>query len=75
MVNDNSSKELIVKDLLVEYLEEPLGLDTLNPRFSWKLKSSKRGQRQTAYQVLVGSSYKNIKGGAGDIWDSGKILL
>ncbi len=73
MVNDNLSKELIVKDLLVEYLEEPFGLDTLNPRFSWKLKSSKRGQRQTAYQILVASSYKNVKGGTGDIWDSGKI--
>jgi len=69
----NSNKKLIIKDLLVEYLEEPLGLDTLNPRFSWKLKSSKRGQSQTAYQVLVASDYENIKDGRGNIWDSGKI--
>lgn len=73
MISNNSSKELIIQDLLVEYLEEPLGLDTLNPRFSWKLKSGKRGQRQTAYLVLVASSYKNIKDGKGDIWDSGKV--
>ena len=47
---------LQVDDLRCEYLHEPLGIDEPQPRLSWTLKSQQRGQRQTAYQVLVASS-------------------
>src|SRR5688572_15681203 len=39
--------------LRCEGMESPLGIDALAPRLSWQLESSARGQRQTAYQVLV----------------------
>jgi hypothetical protein len=44
--------------LRCEYLENPLGIDVLKPRLSWKLEASPeaRGLRQTAYQVLVAST-------------------
>ena len=44
---------LLVEEVTCEYATNPLGVDTVSPRFSWVLASSCQGQRQTAYQVLV----------------------
>ncbi len=61
-------------ELRCEYRENPLGIDNVNPRLSWKMldANNTRGQKQTAYQVLVASSLKNLIKGKGDLWDSGK---
>lgn len=56
-------------NLRCEYFVNPLGIDTLKPRLSWELRSDERGQKQTAYQILVGSSPE----AAGELWDSGKV--
>jgi alpha-L-rhamnosidase len=56
-----------------EYLENPLGIETARPRFSWLLESKVRGQKQTAYQILVASSEANLNKDKGDLWDTGKI--
>ena len=45
-----------VTDLRCESLEEPLGLDVSKPRLNWRIESPRRGQRQSAYQVLVAST-------------------
>jgi len=63
---------LSVAEPSCEYAEDPLGLDTEQPRFSWMLTSYQRGQVQTAYQILVASSEKNLQKDKGDKWDSGK---
>ena len=66
-----------VKDLRCEYAVNPLGVDILQPRLSWKLvatNSSTRHQYQTAYQILVASSTAKLAAGNGDIWDSGKVV-
>ena len=63
-------------DLRCEYLTDPLGIDVLQPRLSWKLEAadaSARGQRQTAYRVLVASSAALLAQGEGDLWDSGTV--
>jgi alpha-L-rhamnosidase len=39
--------------LRCEYLIDPLGIDNSEPRLSWIVDSGQRGQRQTAYQILV----------------------
>ena len=39
--------------LRCEYMEDPLGVDTAEPRFAWVLEHSGRGETQTAFQVLV----------------------
>ncbi|PEQ91772.1 alfa-L-rhamnosidase [Bacillus sp. AFS006103] len=54
-----------LKDLKVEYQENPLGLDIKKPRFSWKLVSKEKDILQTAYRILV------IKDGE-SVWDSGE---
>ncbi|MCF7956752.1 MAG: glycoside hydrolase family 78 protein [Phycisphaerae bacterium] len=60
-------------DLRCEYLVNPLGIDVAKPRLSWLCQSSKRGQKQTAYRVLVASSREKLDGNVGDLWDSGKV--
>jgi alpha-L-rhamnosidase len=57
----------------VEYSVNPLGIDTVQPRLSWKLTATQRAQKQTAYQVLVASTDTNLAANIGDQWDSGKI--
>ena len=56
--------------LRCEYLTDPLGVDVRQPRLSWVLEHSARGERQSAYQVLV-SLHSEVT--AGDVWDSGKV--
>ena len=44
--------------LRCEYLVDPLGIGESAPRLSWIVESGERGQRQTAYRLLVASSEK-----------------
>ncbi|XEC96149.1 family 78 glycoside hydrolase catalytic domain [Paenibacillus tarimensis] len=62
-----------VKDSRVENMVNPLGIDSLQPRFSWKLDSGESGQKQTAYRVLAASSRERLERETGDMWDSGKV--
>jgi len=62
--------------LRCEYLENPLGIDVPRPRLSWRLAAShmaERGQRQTAYQILVASTPEGLARNIGDRWDSGRV--
>ena len=43
------------------------------PRLSWIVTSTERGQRQTAYQVLVASSEATLNLDQGDLWNSGHV--
>lgn len=52
-------------DLTIEYKREPLGLDEVQPRFSWKLDTDRTGTVQTAYRIKV-------QRGGETVWDSGK---
>ena len=67
------SQVLFPFEIRCEYTDNPLGLETQRPRFSWILTSSQRGQMQTAYQILVASSLENLSQGKGDKWDSKKL--
>lgn len=67
---------LVPENLRCEDRVDPLGLDLPQPRLGWILQSDKanaRGQRQTAYRILVASSPDILTKNAGDLWDSGKI--
>lgn len=55
-----------VENLRCEYLANPYGIDVLQPRLSWLLASDRRGEKQTAYQVVVTTAL-------GELWDSGKV--
>ncbi len=62
-----------VTDLRCEYRCNPLGIDVSQPRLSWIIVADARGQRQTAYEVLVASSPELLAQDQGDLWQSGKI--
>ncbi len=63
---------LKVDRLRCEYLNDPLGIDVAQPRLNWIVQSDERGERQTAYQVLVASSPELLANDQGDLWDSGR---
>ena len=61
-----------VERLRCEYMSDPLGIDVVKPRLSWVLEADERGQKQTAYQVLVAGSPETLARDQGDLWDSGR---
>jgi alpha-L-rhamnosidase len=66
-MNSRSTASLLVHDLRCEYQENPLGIDVLQPRLSWKLASAQRGVVQSAYQIRV-TERSDVH------WDTGKVL-
>ena len=60
-------------DLQCEYLENPLGIDVLQPRLGWRIESNQRAQKQTAYRILVASSRDTLDKNIGDLWDTGRV--
>jgi hypothetical protein len=62
-----SSRSTQVQDLRCEYECNPLGIDALQPRLSWKLVSERRGVVQSAYEIRVTDVQGNV------VWDTGKI--
>jgi len=65
--------DLRVTGLKCEYATDPLGVDVAQPQLAWRVASDERGQRQTAWQVLVASSREALAAARGDLWDSGKV--
>jgi len=59
--------------LRCEYRVNPLGIDEAQPRLTWRVESAERGQKQSAYQILVASSAAALEKNEGDLWDSGKV--
>jgi hypothetical protein len=55
-----------VSRLQCEHLTDPLGIDSPRPNLSWVITSNRRGQRQTAYQVLVASDPDKLQAGQAD---------
>jgi len=56
-----------------EMMTDPIGLDTLSPRFSWRMEDGRAGARQTAYQVQAADSAAKLASDDDELWDSGKV--
>jgi alpha-L-rhamnosidase len=63
-----------VGEVRCEYAINPIAIDTLKPRLNWTLLDSERGQRQSAYQIRVAGSLKDLERENGLFWDSGTVL-
>ena len=72
-VDQEEISDLKITRLRCEYLKDPLGIDVVKPRLSWILESCERGQKQTAYRIIVSTSEEKLSNEIGDLWDSGKI--
>ncbi|MCK7482421.1 MAG: hypothetical protein M0C28_38830 [Candidatus Moduliflexus flocculans] len=59
--------------LRCEYRDEPLGVDTASPRLSWLVESGVRGERPTAWHLLVSSALELLRSDVGDLWDTGQV--
>ncbi len=62
-----------VETLRCEYLADPVGIDTQQPRLSWQLRSGERGAAQTAYEILVAGDAATLEKGEGDLWSTGRV--
>jgi len=63
---------LSVDGLRVEYLANPIGIDVVQPRLSWRIASTRRNTMQAAYQLQVGLNVASLTRGTNLLWDSGK---
>ncbi|MBR1926159.1 MAG: family 78 glycoside hydrolase catalytic domain, partial [Bacteroidales bacterium] len=61
-----------VYDLRCEGLSEPLGIDSPEPHFSWKI-TSREPMAQVAYEIQVAGSLSALKSGKADLWSSGRV--
>ncbi|KUN00073.1 alpha-L-rhamnosidase [Streptomyces yokosukanensis] len=62
-----------VEGLTVEHRTNPLGVDADAPRFGWRMVSSARGRRQSAYRLLVATTAQRLHDSRADVWDSGRV--
>ncbi len=73
---DDSGKEsadMEISGLRTQNLVDPIGINTKEPVFSWRLGSDVRGQKQTAYRIAASSTREKLESGDYDIWDTGKV--
>jgi len=62
-----------VENPLCENLTNPVGLDVLQPRFSWQIISEERSVIQTAYELRVSNNTSSLENGKDLIWSTGKV--
>ncbi len=68
-----TSGKAVISSLTVDYLTNPVGIDSDTPLFSWNMADTVRGQKQTAYQIMVSDSYEGLLRGEYNVWDSGRV--
>lgn len=69
----SGTSQSFVVNLRCEYLENPLGIDEPNPRFTWQLRTDLSGTAQSSYQIVVDTREADVITGKGNQWDSGVI--
>ena len=76
VVANGARGQLNAFDLQCESRRDPLGIDALRPRLSWKLRAlgGARDQAQSAYRVSVASTSALLASGVADLWDSGTVV-
>ena len=62
-----------LETLTCEHLINPIGIGATQPRLSWKLRSDRTGEVQTAYEIRAATSAAGLAAPAPDLWVSGKI--
>lgn len=60
-------------NLKCEYLINPLGIDSPNPRLTWQMIDERKGAFQYSYQIIISADSAELKKNKGTAWNSGKI--
>lgn len=61
------------ENLCCDHLPSPIGIDTPQPRLSWRMNDVRNGARQTAYRLIVGTDSTDVLTGKGNVWDTHKV--
>jgi alpha-L-rhamnosidase len=69
----NAALLLTVSDLKCEYKTNPLGIDVVKPRLSWKIEASRRGTIQTAYRIRAAERIEDLQKRKKCLWNCGKV--
>ena len=56
-----------LKNVKIEYLNSPIGLDASHPHFSWEFETDRKAVYQTEYRIIVKGFIDEI------VWDSGIV--
>ncbi len=67
------NRSLSIQNLQVEMRSNPQGLDVQHPRLSWQLEAKINNVQQTAYQVIVAETHKDINNENNLYWNTGKV--
>jgi len=63
-----------VTSLKTEGMTNPLGIDALKPRFSWKTEAtSEQNVLQKTYKIPLAKSDEKLAKNEVDVWNSGKV--
>ncbi len=63
-----SNAKIELQNLLCEYLETPIGIDSETPRFRWSMVSDRTGSKQKSYYLSVGTDSLEVLQGNGKMW-------
>lgn len=61
---------ILVNHLTTEHLQEPLNIESDNPRLSWVITSDGKGVDQTAYHIIAATTAEKATALQGDLWDT-----
>jgi len=63
--------DLYASRMRCEYRVDPVGIDVLKPRLSWEMVTGHHPAMQSAYQIRVAQSEKELE--SGSLWNSTKV--
>ena len=74
MSSPSQAKNIDLVDMRCENQENPLGVQSCQPVFAWKLVADARNINQSAYRILIADDPELLRKNTGNIWDSGKCM-
>ncbi len=65
-----SASVVSVTNLRTERMQNPLSIDTPEPRLGWQIKSDRKDVMQVSYHILVASTAEKAQNLEGDLWNA-----
>lgn len=59
--------------LSCEYLINPIGIDAVQPRLSWRLEDTRYAARQSSFEIIAGTDSAAVSRGSGNQWQTGRL--
>ncbi|MEO5562343.1 MAG: family 78 glycoside hydrolase catalytic domain [Chitinophagaceae bacterium] len=69
-----AAQNISLKNLQCEYLDDPSGVESVEPKLSWHIISTQKNVFQVAYRIIVADNPASLTKNIGTIWDSKKII-